>query len=668
MQLQKFSDVSSVYALFPKTVEDIQDRANRAIEDSQKELDALLAIPHSERTFANTALAYDRLGSHFGILCSPISVTKMVTNSDEMRQAAQEAILKIQGFAVDAFTNTEIYNAFKGYLDGNKKNETLSAEEQYFLDETMRGFVHSGLALPEKELEALKVVKKELAKLSLQFSTNIATDKSSITVTRDGLKDLSDEFIDGLKTVDGKYVLTCDYPTYFEVMQYCGVESTRRGLYLAFNNRAYPANVGVLEEVIAKRDDLAKKIGFESYAHLDLDSEMIKSPKRAQQFIDDLLSKVAAKEEQEFKRLISDLPEGMKLTDKGTIAPWNFSFASAYYKKKHFDIDSRKIAEYFPMEKTVDALFDIYQKFFSLSFTQEKAKGLWDEDVTLIKVSDKESGTLLGYVFMDLYPRPNKYSHACHCGIVSAIEWEEKGAIHHRPSVAVVIANFPKSTATRPSLLKHGDVTTFFHEFGHGIHALLGSTKLASFSGTATKTDFVEMPSQMLEEWMWNRDILKSVSSHYQTGKHLPDALIDKMVALKKFDSGHFVQRQCCLAMLSLSCFTEGAKKDTSELWQHIITTHSPHLQFESEGHFQASFGHLMGYGSGYYSYMWSKVFALDLFSEIRKQGLLNTEIGMKLRKQVLGKGGSVDPNILLRDFLGREPNQNAFLSDLGLS
>jgi len=265
-----------------------------------------------------------------------------------------------------------------------------------------------------------------------------------------------------------------------------------------------------------------------------------------------------------------------------------------------------------------------------------------------------------------LYPRENKFSHACHDGIVST--YQNKSANNgFVPSVSVLIANFPKSTKDRPSLLKHSDVETFFHEFGHAMHALLGKTELASFSGTATKTDFVEMPSQMFEEWMWDKDMLEMVSSHYKTGVSLPDVLIDKMIALKRFDTGSFVQRQGWLGLIAFNCFKSGAKKDVKKIVQSLHEKYCEHIRFEPKTNMYASFGHLCCYGAKYYGYMWSKVFALDLFETIKQEGLLNYEIGEKLINKVLGKGGSVDPNKLLVDFLGREPNQDAFLRDLGL-
>ena len=238
----------------------------------------------------------------------------------------------------------------------------------------------------------------------------------------------------------------------------------------------------------------------------------------------------------------------------------------------------------------------------------------------------------------------------------------------HKPGVVIVIANFPKATSDRPALLKHNDVETFFHEFGHAMHGLLGRTKLASLSGTNVKTDFVEVPSQMFEEWMWDKDMLKLVSSHYKTGDPLSDDLIDKKISLKKFGTGYFLTRQCWLASLALEFFKSGSNKDTDKIVRDFYKKYIKHVSFDDkDNHFQFSWGHLTGYGARYYSYMWSKVFSLDLFYKIKEHGLLDGAIGNQFVSKVIGRGGSTEPDNLLRDFLGREPNQKAFLKDMGL-
>jgi thimet oligopeptidase len=657
--------------LFPKSVSEIQEGVAQAIELAQKNLDEIKNIEDEKRNFENTARALDIALEKFSAISSPVNILQMVTTDDKVREACSEAITQLDNFAVDILLDVELYKAFKNYVDINSKKEDLNDEQKYYLVESIKDFERSGLNLPSEELEEVKKLKKQIAKLSLDFSTNIAKDQSKIEVGCDELAGLNEEFISNLKKSDeGKFILGCDYPTYFEVTQNCSVESTRKALYLIMNRRAYPQNIKILEEIIDLRDDLASKLNFESYAAIDLDPQMAKKPKISEKFLLDLSKKVQNKAKKEITTLKENLPEGVVLTADGKIQPWDLSYVKNQYKKKSFDIDEREIAKYFPMEKAVQGIFDIYQQFFGLKFKISDVKNAWHEDVQLIEVYQKDNNELRGYIFLDLYPRKNKFSHACMCDVVSCVKYKDSktGEVVKRPAVIVVIANFPKSTKTKPSLLKHDDVVTFFHEFGHAMHGVLGRTQMTSFAGTNTKTDFVEVPSQMLEEWMWDKDILQKISSHYQTGESLSADLIEKKLKLKKIDhGGYFVSRQVTLSLISLDCFKKGKNKDTDKIIRDLYLKFDVGIRFEPKTHFQTSFGHLTDYAAKYYSYMWSKVFALDLFDYVKKYGLLNYEVGKRLIDEVLGKGGSEDPDKLLIKFLGREPNQEAFLKDIGV-
>lgn len=654
-------------ALYPRSVNEIEKYAILYMDKTKKMIYQIIDISDDSRTFANTAEALDKVTglSNLSIFHGMLSAVEAVNPDEKMRNAAHEVSLKIQAFWIDNVSNNKLlYQAFKAYAQGNAKNEQLSLEEHYFIDETMKDFKRAGLELPDDQLAQVGMLNKKLAGLALKFSRNIAEDKSTIQVTRDGLKGLEEDFIQSLKrTNDDYYIISVDYPTYFKIMENCAVEETRKRLRKAFANRAYPENEKLLKEIIAIRHKLAEILKFKSYADLDLDSQMVKTLERAEQFILDLIAKSNKKVDQELDQLIKKLPESVTLTSDGKIKISDICFLQSWYKKKFFAIDEYKIAEYFPTEKTVAGLLDIYSKFFSISFKEVPVSGAWHEDVKLVEVYNSDYSQLLGYLFLDLYPRLNKYSHAAYWGLVPAVRCNGKRI----PSVGMVVANFPKSTTTKPSLLKRSDVRTFFHEFGHALHCVLGCTKLASQAGTNVKRDFVEMPSQMLEEWLDDRDILKRISSHYKTGESLPDALIDKILALKTFDSGFFVQRQCVLSLIALNYFKEGAQKDPYTIMRALYEQHMPRFAFDPESHFYASFNHLTGYAAKYYGYLWSKVFALDLFYEILKYGLLNPEIGQQYKKYVIGRGGSADPSKLLKDFLGREPNMNAFLDNLGL-
>lgn len=662
--LMHVESIKDIEKLFSHSPEQYRAQAKKAHDTLKATISEIIAIKSPQRTFANTLLALDH-----AIAFSDLAITRNVlqvidlTNPDQaMRDMAQELQVYIESVYVDEIgSNKALYHAIKDYAEHNADKEQLTKEQRYFLEETLSSFKREGLELSDEKLEEVKTLRKELAALTLEFDSNIAKDATTVIVDRSSLAGLPDDFIAALKkTEDDRYILTLDYPTYFTVMENCSVSETRKKMRSAFNNRAYPANKTVLEKVIQKRDQLARILGYESYADYDTADQMVKSAQRAQDFVDSIVQKSHAKARQEFENYTKQLPDSVTLDLQGRINPWDEAFARNVYKKS-YDIDELKIAEYFPMEKTVDGLFDIYQKFFSLVFTK-KPIHVWHEDVFVIEVSH-QTGEFIGYLLLDLYPRANKYTHACEATIIPAT------FINGLPNKAVsaVLANFPKSTSTKPSLLKRSDVKTFFHEFGHALHDLLGRSELVSLAGTNVKRDFVELPSQMLENWLNDRDILKMISSHYQTGEPLPDATLDAIMQIKNLFSGTNTLGQMVYASLSLAYFKPGAQKDVDAIQKKIYQAIRPYVAYDEHDRSYASFGHLMGYGAKYYGYMWSNVFALDIFEQIKNAGLLNPEIGKKYVETVIGRGGTADPDDLLYDFLGRQPQEDAFLRDMGL-
>jgi thimet oligopeptidase len=651
-------------ALFAKTPQEIEGRMNQAMEKARKSIDDICSIPAHERSWHNTAHAFDRARAYdFVIIANPISVLTYVSTNDAVRTKAQEALVQLEQFATEIFDqNVQLYKAFKEYVEGNAQRESLSITQQLFLKDIMDDFKRNGLDLPEEQRKQVLALNKELAALSVEFEQNINKDQRSITATREELEGLDDDFISALrKTDDGKYIVGTDYPTYFMVLEHCCNAMTRKRLYHEFNNRAYPANQEILKKIIEKRDQLARLLGFESYAHLNLDNEMVKSPERAREFLDSVATKICAKEQQEFEQFCKDLPASVVLYN-GKLNPWDRAFLFAYHKKKYYSVDEREIAQYFPMEKTVQGLLDIYKRFFNLSMEESPISGLWDDQLRLIKIGRSGESKTLGYIILDLHPRPHKYTHACEITVLPSFKESSY------PACAVVLANFPKSTATKPSLLELNDVRTFFHEFGHAIHELLGVTPIASYAGTKVKHDFVELPSQILEEWLWDPTIIKMMSCHYKTGKKLSDEMIGKIIALKNLSTGFFTTRQLCLAYLALDCYASGAQKDIDQILRENFVRMRKHELFYGDDHMCCSFGHLMGYGARYYGYLWSKVFALDMFNQIKAEnGLLDPKVGERYTAAILSKGGSQDPNDMLKEFLGREPNADAFFKDMGI-
>lgn len=664
-----FTDIKTIndaVALFPTSAAQIELRVEEALADAQKRIQSIVTIDDAQRTYANSVKAFDELCglSNIAILLSLFEMLEMVSPDEQVRKACHTQYLKLHEFFIDHISNNvDIYNALTAYATGH--TESLDAEQRYFLDESLRDFKRAGLDLPENERNKVKALKKALAQFGLEFEQNIAEDTSTVQASADELTGVHADFIANLKkNDDGFYVLGMEYPTYFTMMETCTNAEIRKKMYFAFNNRAYPANKQLLETIITKRDQLAKLLGFKSYAHLDLDSEMIKHPDKAQHFLDTLIEQTQTKAHDELTLFCKELPSSVELSAAGKLYPWDVRFVESHYKKRCFNIDEEELAEYFPMDKTIEGLLSIYHQFFDIDFKEVAVSGLWHKDVKCMALYDKGKDRPLGYILLDLHPRPNKYTHACHGGIVPSTYDR-----HGNPTcgVSLMITNFPKAMGNKPALFKRDDVRTFFHEFGHAIHSRLGRTRHACFAGTSVKTDFVEMPSQMLEEWLFDTQVLTSLASHYKTKQTFDVQTIQAILDIKNFDKGYRVTRQAFLSLLSLNYFLEGESKDLDTIMAELHQTVLGCVEYVPDTHMYASFGHLDGYGAKYYSYLWSKVFALDLFETIKKDGLLNPEVGKKYIAQVIGKGGSQDPYELLYNFLGREPNQNAFLKDIGV-
>lgn len=668
MDFSMITSKHDVSSLFSVTAHELTARVDAALLKVKKQVDAIIAVPADKHSYGTIAQELDAASSLSDaiIMANICSALENVTTDDALRQAAHDAMTKIQDFFVDAVENNKaLYTIFKAYADTVAPAEQLTDEQRYYLQETMTQWQRQGLDLPADKLAQCSALKKEIAKLSQDFEANIAKDNRTITVPSTDLTGVDPDFAAQLKRDDaGNYILGVDYPTMDTILNTCSVESTRKALYLAFNNRAHPVNQALLERLIAARHELAQLLSMVDYNQLALADEMVETPERAYDFLHKLVSASLPKQQKEFKSLMSNLPDDVTLTTARQFKPWDLAYVKNSYKKKHLELDEELIAQYFPMKSTIDGLLYVYEQFFNLKFEQIELPGLWYKNLTTLAVNDSTNKELLGYLILDLHPRANKYSHACHITVVPSVTRPNGSKM---PSVSVVLANFPEESASKPSLLKRNDVNTFFHEFGHALHAILGRTQVAGFAGTSVKRDFVELPSQMLEEWLWDTAILKMVSKHYGNGASLPDELITKIQESKAFDSGYFVQRQAFLALASLAFFDKGATKDIQAVWQGLAASVVPGVAYEPSAHMYLSFGHLTGYGPRYYGYLWSKVFALDIFAAIKKEGLLNPVAGKRYVDTVIGRGGSKNPNELLFAYLGRKPNQDAFLADQGL-
>ncbi len=652
-----------VLKLFPQNPEGVRESVDSVIEKVRQQVATLINTHPEERNFTTICYTYDRALSLLDQQMSVLLTLQRVSPEEKIRSSCEEGFTKLLAFRIDELTqNISLYKAFLVYSAENATRESLNPEEKYYLKETLEAFKRSGLNLPETQQKEIKSLKKELGRLEQKFEAAISSDIKELTLPRDALAGLDDDFIKRLtKTPEGLYRVPVDPPTYPKIMENAALSSTRQKMWQAYMSRAYPQNEPVLHEIIALRDQLARILGYDSWASYEISDEMAHTVQTVSHFLHDIEKRSKPKAIEQAERYKRELPSGVSLTEAGEFNPWDWGYVKNYYQKKHYDLDPEVVAEYFPLDSTIKALFDIYERFLALRFKPLSLSVHWHGDVRVIEVQ-KIDGVLVGYLLLDLFPRDYKFTHFCHITLVPSLRYSDRDA---HPGVGLVIANFPCPTPGKPALLRHRDVVTFFHEFGHALHALLGATYMAAFSGTNVKFDFVELPSQMFEQWMWDKEIIKLVSCHYITGKKLPDALANTMIALKNINSGDDITRQVNFAQLCLDYFKQGERKDTRAILRALNTSLRPYIAWVPEDHFETSFSHLTDYGSRYYSYLWSQVFALDLFNYIKKEGLLNPEVGKRYVETILAPGGSKPPEKLLHTFLGRNPEKEAFFKNL---
>jgi thimet oligopeptidase len=667
--IKKVSDPFKIAALFNIKQEDIPLIAQQVIEKFIAHISKICSLKPEKRTYENTFGALDAVVLlDFAVANNIFSVLEMVHPDEAMRTAAHEVMQKMQNVYIEQVSNNKaLYEACKEYMRPGLPND-LTKEQLYFIADTIAAFERDGMHLEDERREKLGQIKKEIADLGLTFDRAIAEDKTILEFSISELEDVPSFFIEQLAKNPNNSDLCqvrMDYPTVNMILAKCSNGAVRKKLFCAFNNRAYPENEKTLSELLAKRRELSTLLGYQFFVDYDLSNQMSKTYETVDRFLTDLFIYSRPKAEAEFEELESTIRHpSLSLGDRGRLNPWDVAFIQERYRIEKFNIDDMVVAEYFPLENTIKALLAIYTQFLSIKFQEVPIEGMWHESVRCVQVFDKKK-KLLGSLLLDLFPRPGKYSHACHIGVVPAcFPTPDK----RQPGLSVVLANFSPATENRPSLLKFSEVGTFFHEFGHALHSLLGATPIASLSGTSTKLDFVELPSQLLEEFLWDPGILKKVSKHFETGKPLPDDLIERIVALKTFDAGYFVQRQVYLSKLALRLHSSD---DSESLYDIIKDQHERFMTvvaFAPGTHMYCSFGHLYSYSSRYYSYLWSKVFAKDVFSLLKEAGLTNQYMGTFYVDVVLAPGGSKDPYEILQTFLGRGPRISTFFDDLGMN
>ena len=626
----------------------------------EKDLAALIAIPQEERTFENTIMGYERAFDNYGNALGMSGFLSYVSTDKQFRDAANDLQMQISQYMVDVATRRDVYKAIREYTDTNPRLDPVQAK---LVKEMLIGFKNSGMDLNDADLEKFKALNKEKAEYIIKFDKNIQEYKDPLAVTQEQLQGLGEDYIQKLsKTDDGKYLVTLDYPDYVPFMQNADDEQARKELEFKFNRRGGQENVELLEKTLTLRREIAHLLGYKNHAELRLEDRMAKNPKTVMAFLKDLQKKLKPLGKKEDKEMIA-YKNSKTGKNSRTLYSWESGYWSNKFRKENLELDSEKIKEYFPSQIVIDGMLDLFGGVFGITFEPVDIP-VWHPDVKAFKIKDKASGELVAYFYMDLYPREGKYKHAACFGLV---EGEEKqDGTYQNPFVAIV-ANLNKPSGDTPSLLKHSEVETLFHEFGHVLHNALTKAKYSAFSGTSVSWDFVEAPSQMLERWAWDPQVLKKISKHYKTGEALPDDLIKRMIAAKNFGAGGMYLRQDFFAQYDMTLHTADTTPDTTKLYFEL-TKKIRGLPLTKGTIPQASFGHIMGgYDAGYYGYLWSEVIAEDFFGEFKKNGIFNPETGLKFRREILEKGGTLDEEKMVENFLGRPADNKPFLKSIGL-
>lgn len=639
-----------------------------ALHRAEQAVARIVAVPDSERTFENTILAIDDMLVTLDAETSMTQFMFHVSTDAGEREAGGLAEEHYTAWMIDLTKRDDLYRAVKTYAATNPKLEGERARLLMFIQ---RDFRRAGMDLPADQREELKSLQKELSKLQLEYQKNVAADNTRIPFTAAELDGVPQSVIQAQPRAGDYFLLGMDYPSFMPVMDFCTNEHTRAKAWIAYKRRGGEKNVTLLETILKLRAREAELLGYPTQADYRIEIRMAKNASRVKQFFDELRPLVRAKAQQDYNELL-ELKRKETRNPAATLMPWDQAYYTQRALQTKYAVDSERVREFFPMDRVMEGLFSITQSLYGLEYKDitsaagTSERPLWHPDVRLYEVWDKASGEMLGEFYIDLHPRENKFTHAAQWGLRARKVWSD-GSI--QTPLAALVCNFTKPTATAPSLLSHDEVETFFHEFGHCLHTILTTAAIGRFAGTNTEDDFVEAPSQMFEEWVWNKDVLKTFAKHYKTGETIPDALVDGMMAARTLASGMLAERQFYYSLTDLTYhMTPGGTLDTTQVGLDLFEDVELYKAVPNT-FYQASFGHLVnpGYVAGYYGYMWSRVFALDMAERFQQLGMLDPKAGMYYREKILARGGTVDGMDMLRDYLGREPRMDAFLRYLGL-
>ena len=644
----------------------------KAIELSRKEIEEIVENK-AKPTFENTTVALDFTGEKLNRITSIFFNLNSAETNDEIQKIAQEVSPWLSEFRNDITLNQALFQRVKTVFE-NRNHLTCSPEQKTLLEKQYKGFARNGANLNDNDKAALRKIDTSLSKLSLKFGENVLTETNAYEMhlvdekQLSGLPDSAKEAALQLATERGKegWIFTLNYPSYIPFLTYADNRALRKEMAIAagkkgFQNNAYN-NEQIVLDIVKLRHQRALLLGYKTHAHFVLEERMAETPEKVIAFSKDLLKKAKPAAEKEFTNLEN---YAKKLDGISQLQKWDGAYYSEKLKKEIFDLDQEILKPYFELENVIAGAFAIAHKLFDLNFETVATIDKYHEDVKTYNVTNT-NGDFIAVFYADFHPRKGKRNGAW---MTSYKPQQIKDSVNERPHVSIV-CNFTKPTASKPSLLTFNEVTTLFHEFGHALHGMLANTTYNSLSGTSVSWDFVELPSQILENWCYEKEALALFAKHYQTGEVLPMEYVEKIKESASFHEGMQTLRQLSFGLLDMSWHSQDPSTISSiKDFEKSAFENTKLYPDVEENCMSTAFSHIFqgGYSAGYYSYKWAEVLDADAFEYFLEKGIFNKEVAHKFKENILSKGGTEKPMTLYKRFRGKEPKPDALLKRAGL-
>lgn len=652
--------------------EDFLPAFKEELKKAKQEI-ALITDTQEEPTYKNTIEALEFNGEQLDRVHSIFFNLNNAETNPEIQKIAQEVSPMLAEYTNDINLNEALFKRIKSVYD-QKNTLNLTREQETLLDKNYKRFVRNGANLADDKKERLREIDKKLSQLKLKFGENVLaeTNKFELQVTdKEQLKGLPEDVIKSASKLGEKnkkegYIFTLDYPVYIPFMKYADNRKLREQLYKAFTSKGFHNdeldNQKNSLEIAKLRFERAQLLGYKTHAHYILEERMAETPENVLNFLEELLEKAKPAAEREFQELSAF---AKKLDGIESLQKWDAAYYTEKLKQERFQLDDEKLKPYFKLENVIDGVFSISNKLYELNFEEIPDIDKYHDDIKTYKVTNN-SGDLVAIFYADFHPRPGKRGGAWMTSFKS--QYRKEGA-NERPHISIV-CNFTKPTENKPSLLTFNEVTTLFHEFGHALHGMLANTTYPSLSGTNVYWDFVELPSQVLENWCYEKEALELFAKHYETGEVLPMEFIKKIKESSSFMEGLQTLRQLSFGLLDMKWHGEDPTPVTEvkELEKPVFETADLYPQVE-EACMSTAFSHIFqgGYSSGYYSYKWAEVLDADAFELFKEKGIFDPETAKSFKDHVLSQGGTVPPMELYKRFRGKEPKPEALLKRAGL-